>query len=55
VEQLDEAAAVLNMTRVDVIRRSLMRDLQYVVSEELKRTLRHKANQQARYLKWGGA
>jgi hypothetical protein len=29
-----------------------MRDLQYVVSEELKRTLRYKANQQARYLEW---
>jgi hypothetical protein len=43
---------VLNISRVDTIRRSLIRDLQYVVREELKRTLRHKANQQARYVNW---
>ncbi len=52
VEQLDEAAAVLNLTRVDVIRRSLMRDLQYVTHEELERTRRYIQNQQKRYLEW---
>lgn len=52
VDQLDEAALVLNMTRVDVIRRSLLRDLQFVVSEELERTRRHQQNQQKRYLEW---
>jgi predicted transcriptional regulator len=52
VEQLDEAASVLNMTRVDVIRRSLMRDLQFVGSEELKRTRRHQENLEKRYLEW---
>ena len=52
VDQLEEAASVLNMTRVDVIRRSLMRDLQYVVSEELKRTRRHNERQEKRYREW---
>lgn len=33
VEQLDEAAAVLNLTRVGVIRRSLKRDLPRVCTE----------------------
>jgi len=47
-----EAASVLNMARVDVIRRSLMRDLQYVLSEELTRTRRYKTNQRKRYLEW---
>jgi predicted transcriptional regulator len=52
VQQLDEAAAVMNIARVGVIRRSLMRDLQYVVSEELERTRRHQERQDKRYREW---
>jgi len=52
VDELDRIAEVFNMTRVDVIRRSLMRDLEYVVSHELKRTLEHQQNQQKRYRQW---
>lgn len=52
VHQLDDAASVLNMAWVDVIRRSRMRDLQYVVSEELKRTRRYQQNEHKRYLQW---
>jgi len=40
------------MAWVDVIRRSRMRDLQYVVSEELKRTRRYQQNEHKRYLQW---
>jgi hypothetical protein len=43
---------VLNLSRVDVIRRSLLRDLQDVVCEELQRTRRHKEGQEKRYLQW---
>ncbi len=52
VGQLDEAAAVLGMTRIDVIRRSLVRDLQYVVCEELERTRQHNERQEKRYREW---
>jgi hypothetical protein len=49
---LDEAATVLRLTRTDVIRRSLLRDLDYVVRYELQRTLEHRQKEEEAYLEW---
>lgn len=38
IEMLDHAADVLNMSRSDVVRRSLMRDFQAFLQEEVART-----------------
>lgn len=43
---------MLGMTRVDVIRRSLIRDMEYVVCEELERTPHQNEKQEKRYREW---
>lgn len=52
IRQLDEAAAVLGMCRSDVIRRSLQRDLSYVMSEELPRMRRLQQEAAAGHRSW---
>ena len=41
IEALDYASNVLNMHRTDVIRRSLMRDVNSALREEVSRAQRH--------------
>ena len=45
IEALDYASNVLNMHRTDVIRRSLMRDVNSALREEVSRAQRHQAVQ----------
>ena len=50
--KLDEAAAALNMTRTDIIRRSLMRDMQFVVSFEMERAAMSVLDVATAHAKW---
>ena len=52
VATLDEAAAALNLCRSDVIRRSLARDLQYVMGIEVPQALRFRRDSADRYSEW---
>ena len=52
VEQLDEAAQALNMARTDVIRRSLGRDIDYIVRYEVQSALQHRQERERRYVEW---
>ena len=45
IEALDYASNVLKMHRTDVIRRSLMRDVNSLLREEVSRAQRHQAVQ----------
>ena len=45
IEALDYASNVLNMHRTDVIRRSLMRDVNSALREEVSRSQRHQQRQ----------
>jgi hypothetical protein len=45
IEALDYASNVLKMHRTDVIRRSLMRDVNSLLKEELSRTQQHQERQ----------
>ena len=45
IDALDYAANVLKLHRTDVIRRSLMRDVNSLLREEVSRTQRHQAVQ----------
>ena len=45
IDALDYASNVLNMHRTDVIRRSLMRDLNSALREEVSRAQRHQERQ----------
>jgi hypothetical protein len=45
IEALDYASNVLNMHRTDVIRRSLMRDVNSLLKDEISRAQRHQALQ----------
>ena len=45
IDALDYASNVLKMHRTDVIRRSLMRDVNSVLREEVSRAQRHQAVQ----------
>ena len=45
IEVLDYASNVLKMHRTDVIRRSLMRDVNSLLSEEVLRAQRHQERQ----------
>jgi hypothetical protein len=45
IEALDHASNVLNMNRTDVIRRSLMRDVNSLLKDEISRAQRHQAVQ----------
>jgi len=52
VAQLDEAAKVFSMCRLDVIRRSLMRDLQFVIGHEIPNAHRIKLQTVDAYREW---
>jgi hypothetical protein len=45
IDALDYASNVLNMHRTDVIRRSLMRDVNSLLKDEISRAQRHQAVQ----------
>ena len=45
IEALDYAANVLKMHRTDIIRRSLMRDVNSLLREEVSRAQRHQERQ----------
>jgi hypothetical protein len=45
IDALDYASYVLNMHRTDVIRRSLMRDVNSLLKDEISRAQRHQAVQ----------
>lgn len=53
--KLDEAAKTLNMSRSDVIRRSLARDLEFIVAHEIERMKEHQRQTEAAYLRWADA
>jgi metal-responsive CopG/Arc/MetJ family transcriptional regulator len=50
VQQLDEAAQALNMARTDVIRRSLKRDIDYIVRYEIQTALQERLERERRYM-----
>ena len=52
VQQLDEAAQALNMARTDVIRRSLKRDIDYMVLYEIQTALQQRQDRERRYVEW---
>jgi Ribbon-helix-helix protein, copG family len=52
IAQLDEAARAFNMPRTDVIRRSLMRDVDYMVRHEVEAALQHLQEREKRYAEW---
>jgi metal-responsive CopG/Arc/MetJ family transcriptional regulator len=52
VTSLDTAAHVLGMCRSDVIRRSLQRDLSYVMSHEVPNMQRFHAETTAAHSRW---
>jgi hypothetical protein len=52
VAQLDQAARVLGMCRSDVIRRSLQRDLKYVMAHELPNMQRFHRETAAAHTTW---
>lgn len=52
VDRLDEAADAFNMCRLDVIRRSLMRDLSFVLDYEVPQITRLKSELDAKHRKW---
>ena len=52
VDQLDQAANVLQLTRTDVIRRSLLRDLQFITNHELGRAIASRIDQDSDYSLW---
>lgn len=52
LKALDEASIALDMCRSDIIRRSLARDLEYVMSHEVPCALRHKKEAADRYPEW---
>lgn len=52
VTKLDEAAQALNLCRSDVIRRSLARDLEYVLGHEVPNALRLKQEAAGEYRHW---
>jgi len=52
LKALDEASIALNMCRSDIIRRSLARDLEYVMSHEVPSALRNEKEAAERYPEW---
>jgi metal-responsive CopG/Arc/MetJ family transcriptional regulator len=52
VQQLDEAAQALNMARTDVIRRSLKRDVDYMVRYEIQTALQERQERERCYVDW---
>jgi metal-responsive CopG/Arc/MetJ family transcriptional regulator len=50
VDQLDEAAQALNMARTEVIRRSLTRDIDYIVRYEIQTALQQLQERERRYI-----
>ncbi len=52
VLKLDEAAEVLMMTRTDIIRRSLLRDMDFITENELQRARRHQQETRDIYEEW---
>jgi len=52
LKALDEASIALDMCRSDIIRRSLARDLEYVMSHEVPSALKHKQEAADRYPEW---
>ena len=53
--RLDEAASVLRMSRSDLIRRAVTRDLQFIVLHELERTLEHQRQTEKVYGIWSSS
>ena len=53
--QIDGARKILNRTRTDMIRRSLVRDMTYVVQCELPRALAHLKENEVAYERWTGS
>ncbi len=52
VDQLDEAAKVFSMCRLDVIRRSLARDLDFVLNHEIPKLRRWNEEIASDYSGW---
>lgn len=52
VARLDEAAQALNLCRSDVIRRSLARDMEYVMGHEVPNALRLRQEDAGAYQHW---
>ena len=53
--RLDEAATALGLSRSDLIRRSLTRDLVFLVAHELARTVEHQRQTEKAYGIWSEA
>ena len=52
VSQLDQAAHALNLCRSDIIRRSLARDLEFVLTHEVARAQQHQQGTASSYQEW---
>lgn len=52
LQQLDEAANCLDLSRSELVRRSLSRDLRFVVKHEVEEASRAKAKTSALYINW---
>ena len=52
LEQLDFSASELNLTRSELLRRSLRRDLEFVICNEIKRHRETQAQNATHYLEW---
>jgi hypothetical protein len=55
VDKLNEAALAFNLPRTHVIRRSLARDMNYMVQNEQSRPGQARQHQDAQYLNWARA
>ena len=52
LEQLDKAAGRLDLSRSELVRRSLHRDLKFVVKHEVAEVTKAKGKTAARYAEW---
>jgi hypothetical protein len=55
VDKLNEAALAFNLPRTHVIRRSLARDMNYMVQNELEQARQLRQDQEAHYANWARA
>ena len=52
LDRLDHAAEVLGMTRSDIIRRSLLRDIEFILQHEVERTKQYHTARETDYQLW---
>ena len=52
LHELDKAAQRLDLSRSELVRRSLHRDLQFVIKHQVEEASRAKAKTAARYASW---